>query len=48
MLITKTTRDETFYYVANAKEKKMHKTIQNIKDEMANNKIDKSEKQKTL
>ncbi len=35
MLITKTTRDETFYYVANAKEKKMHKTIQDIKDEMA-------------
>ncbi len=49
MLITKTTRDETFYYVANAKEKKMHKTIQNIKEEMANEKIrDKSEKQKTL
>ena len=49
MLITKTTRDETFYYVANAKEKKMHKTIQNIKDEMANGKLkDKEEKQETL
>jgi len=49
MLITRTTRDETFYYVANAKEKKMHKTIQNIKDEMANERLKKkSEKQKTL
>ena len=50
MLITKTTRDETFYYVANAKEKKMHKTIQNIKEEMSREKInkDKSERQKTL
>jgi len=49
MLITKSTRDEVFYYVANAKEKKMHKTIQNIKDEMANEKLKKkSEKQKTL
>jgi ERCC4-related helicase len=35
MLITKGTRDETFYYVANAKEKKMHKTIEDIKEEMA-------------
>ena len=49
MLITRTTRDETFYYVANAKEKKMHKIIQNIKEEMANDKLkNKSEKQKTL
>jgi Fanconi anemia group M protein len=44
MLITKDTRDETFYYVANAKERKMHQTIQDIKDEMGN----KSEKQETL
>lgn len=36
MLITKKTRDETFYHVANAREKKMHKTIKNIKDEIAN------------
>ena len=36
MLITKGTRDETFYYVANAREKKMHKTIQDIKEEMSN------------
>ncbi|OGJ12766.1 hypothetical protein A3K82_02390 [Candidatus Pacearchaeota archaeon RBG_19FT_COMBO_34_9] len=37
MLITKGTRDESFYYVSNAREKKMHKTIQDIKEEMANN-----------
>lgn len=49
MLITRTTRDETFYYVANAKEKKMHKSIQNIKDEMSSGKLNnKSEKQNTL
>lgn len=35
MLITKGTRDESFYYVANAREKKMHKSIQDIKEEMA-------------
>jgi len=35
MLITRSTRDESFYYVANAREKKMHKTIQEIKDEMS-------------
>lgn len=46
MLITKNTRDETFYYVANAKEKKMHKVIQEIKEEIANK--TKPEKQKTL
>ena len=50
MLITKTTRDETFYYVANAKEKKMHKTIQNIKEELADARLNdkKSDFQKTL
>jgi len=36
MLITKGTRDETFYYVANAREKKMKRTIEDIKEEMAN------------
>ncbi len=35
MLITKKTRDETFYYVANAKEKRMHTAIQNVKDELS-------------
>ncbi len=49
MLITRTTRDEVFYYVANAKEKKMHKTIQSIKEEMAKDRLkEKKEKQKTL
>ncbi|VVB83484.1 ATP-dependent DNA helicase Hel308 [uncultured archaeon] len=47
MLIAKGTRDEAFYYVANAREKKMHKTIQDIKEEMQNGKL-KSERQKTL
>ncbi len=46
MLITKGTRDETFYYVANAKEKKMHKTIQDIREGMNN--PEKKESQKTL
>jgi ERCC4-related helicase len=46
MLITKGTRDEVYYYVANAKEKKMHKTIQDVKDELTN-KV-KIEKQETL
>ncbi len=54
MLITKTTRDETFYYVANAKEKKMNKTIQDIKDGLSNETLnfkdseEKSEEQKKL
>lgn len=50
-LITKNTRDETFYYVANAKEKKMHKTIDDIKKEIKNKTSyikEKKEKQKTL
>jgi Fanconi anemia group M protein len=49
MLITKGTRDEIYYYVANAKEKKMHKTIQDIKEEISSGKLNtKSEKQETL
>jgi len=49
MLITKDTRDETFYYVANAKEKKMHKTIETIRNEMSNERLkEKTEKQETL
>jgi len=46
ILITKGTRDETFYYVSNAKEKKMHKAINEIKEEITNKK--KLEKQQTL
>ena len=34
ILITKNTRDETFHYVAQAKEKRMHKAIEQIKNSM--------------
>jgi ERCC4-related helicase len=37
MLITKNTRDETFYYVSRSREKKMQSTIQDIRDELAEN-----------
>jgi ERCC4-related helicase len=48
MLITKDTRDESFYYVANAREKKMHKVIQDIKDDISDGKKDFNDVQKTL
>jgi len=48
MLITRSTRDESFYYVANAREKKMHKSIQDIKDDFSNGKKDFNDVQKTL
>jgi Fanconi anemia group M protein len=48
ILITKGTRDETFYYVANAKERKMHRTIENIRKELDNKKTIKEEKQEKL
>ena len=57
MLITKGTRDETFYYVANAKEKRMHKAIEEIKGEISKGKLNnqkgiteyfKNETEKTL
>jgi ERCC4-related helicase len=44
MLVTKGTRDETFYYVSMAKEKSMHSAMSSIKDELFN----KQEKQQTL
>jgi len=44
ILITKGTRDETFYYASRSKEKKMHKIIKDIK----NNFINIKEKQKKL
>lgn len=49
-LITKNTRDEAFYYVSRSREKKMHQTIQEIRDELANNdgKFNKIEKQNKL
>jgi ERCC4-related helicase len=48
MLITRTTRDESYYYVANAREKKMHKTIQDIKEEISTGKTNFKDVQKTL
>ena len=36
MLITKKTRDEAFFYISKAKEKKMHSAINSIKDELSN------------
>jgi len=46
MLITKGTRDEAYYYVSRAKEKKMHKAIASIKNTF--NLKSEKEKQKTL
>ena len=40
MLITKGTRDETFYYVSRTREKKMHKSIEQINQEFKNNKLE--------
>ncbi len=37
ILITKKTRDEAFYYVARARERKMHTAIDSIKKNLANN-----------
>jgi Fanconi anemia group M protein len=48
MLLTKDTRDETFYHVANAREKKMHKAIENIKTEIADGRFNAGERQETL
>lgn len=46
ILITKKTRDETFFYVARSREKKMHSAINQIKKDLANGKT--FTKQKTL
>lgn len=46
ILITKGTRDESFYYASRAKERKMHSAIKEIKEGFANN--IKEEKQKKL
>jgi len=48
ILITKGTRDETFYYVSRAKEKKMHKAIDNIKNTLETKNNLKEEKQTKL
>lgn len=46
ILITKGTRDETFYYISRAREKSMKKAIETVKDKLK--KGFKEEKQKTL
>ncbi len=38
ILVTKGTRDEAFYYVSKAKERKMHSAIHSIKEELSNTK----------
>lgn len=43
ILITKNTRDQSYYYASHHKEKRMHSAIQSIKEDM-----DKNEKQKEL
>lgn len=49
ILITTNTRDEAFYYISRAREKKMHKVIHNIKQELNENKsFEKKEKQERL
>ncbi len=37
ILVTKDTRDVAYHYAAHAKEKKMHRTIEGIQDEMKEN-----------
>jgi len=46
MLITKGTRDESFYHVSRAREKQMGRAIDTVKQGLANN--IKEEVQKTL
>jgi len=50
ILITKATRDQSFYYASRAKEKKMHRIISEIKDDLRNNQgtFSKEEKQEKL
>jgi len=48
ILITKGTRDETFYYASRAREKKMHKAIDQVKEELNNGGFKKVEKQREL
>jgi len=36
MLITKKTRDEIYHYASSARERKMHKTLQTVKEQMKN------------
>ena len=38
ILVTKNTRDEAYYYISRAREKKMHSSIDSVKQGLANNK----------
>ena len=44
MLITRKTRDRTFYYVSRQKEKNMHSAIEEIKKEMSDKRLEFQEK----
>lgn len=48
MLVTTGTRDEIYYWSAHHKEKRMHKAIDSIKEELKNGKIDFKSPQKQL
>jgi|TARA_Y100000034_G_scaffold30203_1_gene36825 Fanconi anemia group M protein len=48
ILITKKTRDETYFYVSKTKEKKMYAAIDSIKKDLNNNILLKDERQKKL
>ncbi len=48
IMITKGTRDESFFYVSRAREKKMKTTIEKIKKDIDSGILDYKEKQKTL
>lgn len=48
ILITKGTRDETFYHISRAREKKMSRVIGEIKDDLANGKLNLKERQERL
>jgi Fanconi anemia group M protein len=48
ILLTKKTRDEAYFYISKAREKKMHSSIDSIKEDLRNNKTFAETKQKTL
>ena len=48
ILITKGTRDETYYYASRSREKKMHRAIDQIKTDLKNKKINFKERQEKL
>jgi Fanconi anemia group M protein len=48
ILVTKNTRDEAYYYISRAREKKMHSSIEEIKKDLANKSLSAKSIQKTL